>query len=307
VKALSDPAVAAATAGLFALLLHPAARAEAWLSWTPLATAALALLLAVSLLARALDRPRDRPTALGALLLVGALAYDGAEGIKGTLSFRVGDVTSNFAEEGTGGRRLGLRPLGFALGLERARAGGAVDLSLPAGSVPVELRPTRAVGHGGFRFGAPRAVPTGDARRLVVSVLGGPQPAQAVVAPGEPGRVEDLTIGLERYFPDFALDESQQPVTRSAESRNPAALLRVEKAGQAHRVFVLGAMPGLHRVEELGLSFALAGLDPEVRVEVAVAREPAAAAALAGVLLAAAGVAGAGFGREGETAEAGPA
>ena len=296
---LSRPAVTATAAGLCALVLHPAARAEARLPSAPLVMASLALLLLTSLLARAFEQPRERLLALGALLVVGALGYDGARGVRGTLSLGVGDVTNNFVEEGLGGRRLGLRPLGFPLGLERVREGGRVEVSVPAGSgPPVELTPERALGRGGFRLGAPRAVPTGEVVKLVVSVLGGSQPAQAVVTPAEPGRAEDLTVGLERYFPDFALDERQQPVTRSTEPRNPAALLRVEKAGKVHRVFVLGSMPGLHRVEELERSFALVGVDPDVRVDIAVVREPAAAVALGGLLLTAAGVLWARIGRE---------
>jgi hypothetical protein len=299
VKGLGHPAVVAGAAVLFALVLHPAARAEAWLFSAPIAatmvTAALALFLALALVARALTHPRERMVAFGAVLVVGALAYDGARGVRGTLSLGVGDVTNSFTEEGPGGRRLGLRPFGFPLGLERVRAGGAVDLSLPAGSVPVELLPTRAVGFGAFRLGAPRSVPTGEVVRLVVSVTGGPEPLEALVTPSEPGHAGDLTIGIERYFPDFALDDKQQPMTRSAESRNPAALLRVDRGAKVYRVFVLGSMPGLHRVEELGRSFALAGVEPDVRVEVAVVQEPAAPVAFLGVLLAAAGLALAGF------------
>lgn len=235
--ALSRPAVTATAAGLCALVLHPAARAEAWLPWAPLVSASLALLLLTSLLARALEQPRERLLALGALLVVSALGYDGARGVRGTLSLAVGDVTNNFVEEGLGGRRLGLRPLGFPLGLERVRKGGRLEVSVPAGSgPPVELTPEHALGKGGFRLGAPRAIPTGEVVRLVVSVLGGPQPAQAVVTPTEAGRAEDLTVGLERYFSDFALDERQQPVTRSMEPKNRAALLRVEKAGRVYRL-----------------------------------------------------------------------
>jgi len=297
--AFSRPAVIATAAGLWALVLHPVTRAEAWLPSPPLVMASLALLLLTSLLARAFEHPRERLLALGALLVVGALGYDGARGVRGTLSLGVGDVTNNFVEEGLGGRRLGLRPLGFPLGLERVREGGRVEVSVPAGSgPPVELTPERALGQGGFRLGAPRVVPTGEVVRLVVSVLGGPQPAQAVVTPTDAGRVEDLTVGLERYFPDFALDERQQPVTRSTEPKNPAALLRVEKAGKVYRVFVLGSMPGLHRVAELNRSFALVGVDPEVRVDIVVVREPAAAVALGGLLLTAAGALGARLGRK---------
>jgi hypothetical protein len=65
----------------------------------------------------------------------------------------------------------------------------------------------------------------------------------------------------------------------------------VEKGGQAHRVFVLQSMPGIHRLEDLGLAFSLLGVEPERTVTIAVHREPAALAALAGALLLAAGVA----------------
>lgn len=294
-KGLGHPAVLAGGAVLVALVLHPATRAEAWVPSAPTVTAALVLLLLVSLVARALDHPRERPFALGALLVVGALGYDGAKGVRGTLSLGVGDATSSFLEEGPGGRRLGLRPLGFPLALERVRPGGAVELSLPAGSVPVELSSTRAIGHAMFRLGAPRTVASGEVRRLVVSVTGGPRPLEAIVTPSEPGHAADLTIRIERYFPDFALDDKGQPMTRSAESRNPAALLRVERGVKTYRVFVLGSMPGLHRVEELDRSFALAGVEPEVRVEAAVVAEPAAPVALAGLLIAAAGAALAGL------------
>jgi hypothetical protein len=286
----SRPAVTAAAAGLFALVLHPAARAESWLPSPPLVTALLALLLLTSLLARAALHPRERVLAAGALLVVGALGYDGARGVRGTVSLGVGDATSTFLEEGLGGRRLGLRPLGFTLGLERLREGGRIEVSVPAGSATrLELAPESALGVGAFRLGAPRAVPTGEVVRLVVAVHGGPQPAQAVVTPTEAGQAEDLKVGLERYFPDFALDERQQPMTRSVEPKNPAALLRVEKAGKVHRVFVLGSMPGLHRVEALDRSFSLVGVDPDVKVDIAVVSEPAAAVGLLGLVLAAAG------------------
>jgi hypothetical protein len=50
-------------------------------------------------------------------------------------------------------------------------------------------------------------------------------------------------------------------------------------------------MPGIHRVEELGLAFSLLGVEPERSVAIAVHREPASLAALAGALLLVAGMA----------------
>ena len=111
------------------------------------------------------------------------------------------------------------------------------------------------------------------------------------MAPGAPGRAGDLTIALEQYFPDFALDDRQQPFSRSAEPRNPAALLTIEKGGRAYRAFVLQSMPGVHRVEGLGLAFSLLEIEPERTAEIAVHREPAALAALVGALLLAVGLA----------------
>jgi hypothetical protein len=113
----------------------------------------------------------------------------------------------------------------------------------------------------------------------------------ADIAPGVPGRAGEMTIALEQYFPDFALDERQQPFSRSAEPRNPAALLTIETGGRTYRAFVLRSMPGVHRVEGLGLAFSLLEIEPERAAEIAVHREPAALVALAGALLLAAGLA----------------
>ena len=44
-------------------------------------------------------------------------------------------------------------------------------------------------------------------------------------------------------------------------------------------------MPGVHRVEEIGRSFALIDVEPEMSVEIDVHREPLAALALLGALL----------------------
>ena len=100
----------------------------------------------------------------------------------------------------------------------------------------------------------------------------------------------DLTIALEDYFPDFALDDQRHPFSRSREPRNPGALLAVESPRGPFRVFVLRSMPGVHRVEALDRSFALRAIEPEVSAEIAVHREPLAAVALVGTLLALAGV-----------------
>jgi hypothetical protein len=102
--------------------------------------------------------------------------------------------------------------------------------------------------------------------------------------------VGELTLALEEYFPDFALDDQRRPFTRSRESRNPGALLVVQGPEGTFRVFVLGAMPGVHRVEALDRSFALLDVEPAFSAEIAVHSEPFAGVALVGAWLALAGV-----------------
>jgi hypothetical protein len=48
-------------------------------------------------------------------------------------------------------------------------------------------------------------------------------------------------------------------------------------------------MPGLHQVEEIGRSFALVSVDPDVAADLGVHREPAAPMALLGAVLTAVG------------------
>jgi hypothetical protein len=126
--------------------------------------------------------------------------------------------------------------------------------------------------------------------RLTVGVSGGGQDVNVDLAPGRPARVGELTLALEQYFPDFALDEQQQPFTRSQVSRNPGALLVAQSPQGTFRVFVLRAMPGVHRVEQLDRSFSLLDVRPDFEAEIAVHREPFAGLVLAGALLALGGV-----------------
>jgi hypothetical protein len=111
------------------------------------------------------------------------------------------------------------------------------------------------------------------------------------VRPGAPATVDDLHIALEQYFPDFALDAKQQPYSRSAEPRNPAALLRVTRGSAAWRVFVIRAMPGIHRPEGLDRVLSLTDVVVSEAVTLRVSREPAAAVALGGMMVMALGMA----------------
>ncbi len=289
---LGRPGVVASFGVALAGIVHPSLRTREWLPAAPVVVSALALLLVLGLVVRARSDPGARLLGLGALLLLAAVGYDGALGRRGSLTLVVGQARSSFEEEGPGGRPLGLRPLGFEIGLARVEPRvTALRLPSPAGEETVELTRERAISGGGFRFGDPRAVPTGEVARLTVAVLGGPEVREVEVTPLRPGLVDGLRVGLERYFPDFALDEKQQPVSRSPEPRNPAALLRVERDGEAWRVFVIRALPGVHRIEALDRSFSLTSVEPEVAVRMRVTREPAAPLAGAGVLLMGGGLA----------------
>jgi hypothetical protein len=297
---LARPGVLASILAASAVALHPALGASGWLPARPALLAALLHLAALALLARAAAGGHRRPAAAlaaaGAVLVVGALAVDGLRGHHGTLRLVAGQSRGNFDEKGPGGRPLGLRPLGFPVGADRVLgpAGSSapgVALALPDRRAPVELTRERSVAFGGYRFARPTAAATGGVARLRIAASDGTATQVADVSPGVPGRAFDLTIALEDYFPDFALDESRRPFSRSADPRNPAALLAVERGGEVHRVFVLQSMPGVHRVEKLGLAFSLLGVEPDRTVEIAVHREPAALVALIGALALVAGVA----------------
>ncbi len=296
-NALARPAPLASVLGAAALCLHPALQASSWLPERDALLAVLLMLVALALATKSLAASASGPgrlpawlVALGALGMVAGLGGDGLRGRHGTLRLEVGQARNNFDETGPGGRALGLRPLGFSIGVERVSAAGAVELSVPGRSQPVELTAGRAAAVGGFRLAQPVTSPTGGAARLRVSVADGVRTEVAEVRPGQPGRAGDLVIALEDYFPDFALDDKQQPYTRSLESRNPAALLTVERGAERHRAFVIQAMPGVHRVEALGRTFSMLEVEPERQVEIAVHREPFAPLVLLGGLLAALGV-----------------
>jgi hypothetical protein len=294
-SALARPAVLAALLVGAALCLHPALHAEVWLPERELVLAALLLACGAGLVARAIgtagaERVPALAIAAGALVTVAGLGLDGLRGHHGTLGLSVGHARNHFDEIGPSGQPQGLRPLGFSIGVERVSATGGVALAVPGRALPVEVTAGHAAAVGGFRFARPRVSATGGVARLRVSASDGTRTDVAELAPGEPGRAGDVVISLDEFFPDFALDEKQQPFTRSLEPRNPAALLTVARGGQAHRAFVIQAMPGVHRVEPLGLTFSLLDVEPEQQVEVAVHREPFAPAVLLGGVLVVLGI-----------------
>jgi hypothetical protein len=293
VSLLARAGVLAACLVTAAAVLHPAVRATEWLPGRAPILAALALLTAIALLGRAATTPHrwgHTLVAAGAVLLVGAVGGDGVVGHRGRLDLVAGQTRTNFEELGPGERSLGLRPLGFPLALEGLRPDGSAALAVPGRTDPLVLTPEVAAGFRGLRFGNPRTIPTGGASSLRISVSGGGADQIAEVFPGRSTQVGDLILSLDEYFPDFALDAQRQPYTRSSEPRNPGALLVVRTPERSFRVFVLQAMPGVHRVEEIDRSFALLSVEPAVSVEMDVHREPMALGALVGGLLILAGV-----------------
>jgi hypothetical protein len=291
-KYLTRPGVVALLACALAFGVHPEARLRALSSEAgATAIAALSLLLGCAYGARALRGGiAAQLMALGVLALLVGLAFDGARAHRGVLTLGLGQAKNNFEEQEADGRPLGLRPLGFDVQLLRATGSEAV-LGLPQAGRQVAVLATRAARVGSYRLGDPRMEPTGEAARLTVTLsdASGSHPLELLGL--EPARHGDLEVGLERYFPDFALDERQQPFTRSLHSRNPAALLRVSRGGKTFRVFVIRSMPGLHQVAELGQSFGLAAVEPEVLVRLRVAQEPFAPVVAAGALAVLFGVA----------------
>jgi hypothetical protein len=287
-SALARPAVLAWLLSLAALALDPALHAERWLPGRELALVAVLLLALVGLVARALaprggERTAAWLVAAGAALVLAGVGLDGLRGRHGTVTLGLGQVVGNFDEAGPDGRSLG-----SSLAPHPPTAGG-VSLLLPHGTA--ELTGRRAIAVGGFRLADPRVTATGGVARLRVAASDGRRTDVLEVTPDGPARAGDFVVSLEQYFPDFALDEKQQPFTRSLEPRNPAALLSVARGGPVHRAFVLQSMPGVHRVEPLGLSFSLLSVQPEQVVTIGVHRQPFALAALLGGLLLIVGVA----------------
>jgi hypothetical protein len=294
VSALGRPAVLASLLAAAALCLHPALRSAQWLPAHGFVVAALLLACAAGLVARALEaaagaRLAAGLLAAGALIAIAGLGLDGVRGQRGTLLLSVGQARNHFDEVGPEGRPLGLRPLGFTVALDGVTPEGGVRLAVAGRAVPLEVTADRAAAFGGYRFAQPRVRATGGAALLRVSVTDGKRTELADVTPGGTVEAAGVAIALEQYFPDFALDDRQQPFNRSLEPRNPAALLTVVRDGQAHRAFVIRSLPGVHRVEPLGLTFSLLDVVPDEQVELGVHRAaPWALEALAagGVLLA---------------------
>jgi len=257
--------------------------------WQPTVGGVVAGLTALFVVALLDRRAPRRLVAVGAATFALAVAYDSVRGEEGTMTLAQGQGTRTFDEEDAGGRALGFHPLGDAVVLEAIEPDGTVVLAETDAKRRARVSPRGAAAVAGYRVGAPQRVATGGAR-LVVRVSGGAE-GDVTLREGEKGRAGDLDITLTQYFPDFALDEKQQPFSRSDEPRNPAALLGVTRGTASWRVFVIRAMPGIHRPEGLDRTLELVDVTADEGVRFSVHREPAALLAGLGLLVAAIGVA----------------
>jgi hypothetical protein len=247
--------------------------------------AALTVVFVVAVLDRRAPR---RLVALGVATLAAALAYDSLRAEHGSMTLAEGQGTPTFERQEPEGR-LRSRALGDTVVLERIEPDGTVVLvqTLAERRVRVSARRTATVA--GYRVSQPRRVP-GGAPRLRLQVSGGAE-GQATLREGEKATAGDLEIEVTRYLPDFALDERQQPFSRSREPRNPAALLAVRRGSSSWQAFVMRALPGIHRPAGLDRTLTLVEVLPGEAVALSVHHEPAALLAGLGVLIAAIGVA----------------
>jgi hypothetical protein len=288
-NALASPAFVAAVAALLALVVHPALGLA---TRVPLLAPALGLLFVASLVARAGASRARLVLALGAVVAVTGLAFDALRGVSGVVELAPGESATRLSELGPDGREIGLRPLGFSLRLADVDAAGALQLEAqgPDGTRHLRVSRSRAATFGGLRFGSPVWQASDGAGALRLAVTRGADTQEVTLADGGLAMLGDLEIALERYFPDFALDAQRQPFSRSNEPRNPGALLHVKRGAEEFRVFVLQALPGIHRQSGLDASFALLGIDSPRVARLAAASEPAAGVVAAGLLLMLAGL-----------------
>jgi hypothetical protein len=281
-------ALPALLATLLGLLVHPLVLPR--LGGLPGARFVLPALAAATVvsLALAARKPSERFVAAGAVAVLVGLGYDAARGQAGTLTLAIGEAAHLFDEQGPNGAALGLRPLGFEVRLD-AYDGVTAELALPGGRAL--LRKERAVLEGGVTLAQPRSVHTGEAARLRLAVTQPEGRQEVSLVPPDPVRAGDLEIALDRYFPDFALDDQRQPYSRSLDPVNPAALLKVRSPSAVFSVFVIRSMPGVHIQPGLPATFALVDVDPLVALQIAVFREPLAPLCLLGLVVVGCGVA----------------
>ncbi len=98
---------------------------------------------------------------------------------------------------------------------------------------------------------------TGTLTLRVIPQKGKGKPFEIKVKVGEEVRLEDgYTLKLVAFFPDLVLGPDNQPMNRSEELRNPAALLEVRKDGKfLYRSWVFAFFPEVHSVQDVPFKF----------------------------------------------------
>ncbi len=98
---------------------------------------------------------------------------------------------------------------------------------------------------------------TGTLTLTVIPQKGDAKPFQVKVKVGEEVPLKDgYTLKLVAFFPDLVLGQNNQPMNRSEELRNPAALLEVRKDGKfLYRSWVFAFFPEVHSLKNVPFKF----------------------------------------------------
>src|SRR5262249_24898059 len=108
-----------------------------------------------------------------------------------------------------------------------------------------EISLNRPLSYRGYRFFQSQAIAMGSARTIKLALTpqnGGDTFSVDVPRGGETTLNDGTRVKFEDFLPDFAFDDKGQPDTRSAEYRNPAAVLNViSPSGLKTRVFAFAA------------------------------------------------------------------
>ncbi len=98
---------------------------------------------------------------------------------------------------------------------------------------------------------------TGTLTLRVIPQGGKGKPFELQVKVGEEVPLKDgYTLKLVAFFPDLVLGQDNQPMNRSEELRNPAALLEVRKDGKfLYRSWVFAFFPEVHSVKDVPFKF----------------------------------------------------
>jgi cytochrome c biogenesis protein len=143
----------------------------------------------------------------------------------------------------------------------------------------------------GVRFFQASYAPAGAPRELVMEASwreNGVEKRQALtLSPGAPALLGDqgVAVALVDFLPDYVL-QGNQISSRSAEPRNPAIHLQVERPGSGvTNAWVLAKSPELHPPNDTGIGFRYVSVEMDATTGLQVAHEPGQWLIWAGCLL----------------------